>query len=192
MHQIGKDPKVVSLGGERPGQEISLVRWATMCLDKSKGGVGTKSFSKMNKAMLYKWSWRFGNDKNALWRKVICCKYGESVGGWHTYDLRGGYETSLWKEIRKEWFGFIQNAVFVLGDDRRINFWNDVWCGEKSLSSSFASLFSLAVNKEAKVTDIWESRGGTGCWFPTFIRPLNDWELEEMIRFLKTLDDQKF
>ena len=66
------------------------------------------------------------------------------------------------------------------------------WCGEESLSSSFPSLFSLAVNKEAKVADIWESREGAGCWFSTFIRPHNDWELEEMIRFLKTLDDQNF
>ena len=60
------------------------------------------------------------------------------------------------------------------------------------MSSSFPSLFSLAVNKEAKVAEIWESREGVGCLFPTFIRPLNDWDLEEMIRFLKALDDQNF
>ena len=41
-----------------------------MCLDKSKGGIGIKSFSKLNKALLCKWSWRFANDRNALWRKV--------------------------------------------------------------------------------------------------------------------------
>ena len=62
----------------------------------------------------------------------------------------------------------------------------------RHLSSSFPSLFSLALNKEAKVADIWESREGAGCWSPTFIRPLNDWELEEMIRFLQTLHDQNF
>ena len=163
-----------------------------MCSDKSKGGIGIKSFSKMNKALLCKWSWRFTNVRNALWRKVICCKFGEFVGGWHTRDLRGGYGTSLWKEIRKEWLGFIQNVVFPLGDGRRINFWNDVWCGEETLSSSFPSFFSLALNKEAKVANIWESREGAGCWPPTFIRPLNDWELEEMIRFLQTLHDQNF
>ena len=141
-------------------KKISLVRWATVCSDKSKGCVGIKSFSKMNKALLCKWSWRFANDRNALWRKVIYCNYGESVGGWHTYDLRGGYGTSLWKEIRKEWFGFIQNAIFVLGNGRRINFWNDVGCGEESLSSSFSSLFSLVVNKEAKVADSWRVERG--------------------------------
>ena len=163
-----------------------------MCSYKSKGGIEIKSFSKMNKTLLCKWSWRFVNDRNALRRKVICCKFGESVGGWYTCDLRGGYGTSLWKEIRKEWLGFIQNAVFALGDGRRINFRNDVSCGEETLSSSFPFLFSLALNKETKVVDIWESREGAGCWSPTFIRPLNDWELKEMIRFLQTLHDQNF
>ena len=26
------------------------------------------------KALLCKWSWRFANEQNALWRKTICCK----------------------------------------------------------------------------------------------------------------------
>ena len=100
---------------------------------------------------------------SALWRKAICCKFGESIGGWHTRDLRGGYGTSLWKEIRKEWFVFFQNAAFVLGNGRRINFWSDVWCGGEALSNRFPTLFNLATNKEAKVADIWEIReGGRG------------------------------
>ena len=42
-----------------------------MCTEKRKGGIGIKSFSKMNKALLSKWNWRFANDRNSLWRKVI-------------------------------------------------------------------------------------------------------------------------
>ena len=163
-----------------------------MCSNKSKGGIGLKSFSKLNKALLCKWSWKFANYRNALWRKAICCKFGESIGGWHTRELRGGYGTSLWKEIRKEWLGFFQNAVFALGDGRRINFWSDVWCGVETLCNCFPSLFILATNKEAKVVDIWDRREGAGCWSPTFLRSLNDWELEEMTRFLHTLHDQNF
>ena len=97
-----------------------------MCTDKRKGSLGIKSFSKMNKALLCKCSWRSANDRNSLWRKVICSKFGETNGGWHTCDLRGGYGISLWKEIRKEWPSFIQNAVYSQGDGRRINFWKDV------------------------------------------------------------------
>ena len=163
-----------------------------MCSEKSKVGIGLKSFSKLNKALLSKWSWRFANDKNALWRQAICCKFGESTGGWHTRDLRGSYGTSLWKEIRKEWLVFSQNAVFALGDGRRINFWSDVWCGVEALCNHFPNLFNIASNKEAKVADIWDSREGDGCWCPTFLRSLNDWELEEMTRFLQILHDHKF
>ena len=116
----------------------------------------------MNKALLSKWSWRFANDRKSLWRRVIRCKFGESSRGWHTCDLRGGYGTSLWKEIKKEWPSFFQNSVFALGDGRMINFWKDVWCGGEALCARFPSLFNLALNKEARVADIWDSGDGAG------------------------------
>ena len=176
-------------GGSDQDRKISLVRWATVCTDKSKGGIGIKSFSSMNKALLSKWSWRFANERNSLWRKVICSKFGESSGGWHTSDIRGGYGSSLWKDIRKEWPSFLQNSVFALGDGKRINFWKDAWCGEEALCVKYPVLFNLALNKEAKVADMWESNGGVGGWSPIFLRALNDWEIEEMARFLQTLHD---
>ena len=33
-----------------------LVRWGLVCLDKSKGGLGVKCLSTLNKALLCKWS----------------------------------------------------------------------------------------------------------------------------------------
>ena len=60
------------------------------------------------------------------------------------------------------------------------------------MSSSFSSLFNLALNKEAKVADTWDRGEGAGSWSPTFLRPLNDWEIEEMVKFLQTLHDQNF
>ena len=43
-------------GGSDHDKKISLVKWATVCIDKRKGGIGIKSFSSMNKALLSKWS----------------------------------------------------------------------------------------------------------------------------------------
>ena len=60
------------------------------------------------------------------------------------------------------------------------------------MCSSYPSLFNLALNKEATVVYIWDRGQGAGCWSPTFLRPLNDWEIEEMVRFLQTLYDQNF
>ena len=86
--------------GNDHDKKIALVKWATVCTAKRKGGIEIKCFSNMNKALLSKWSWRFANDRKSLWRSAIRCKFGESSGGWHTCDLRGGYGTSPWKEIR--------------------------------------------------------------------------------------------
>ena len=93
-------------GGSDRDRKIYLVRWTTVCMDKSKSGIRIKSFSNMNKALLSKWSWRFANERNSLWRKVICSKFGESCGEWHTSDIKSGYGSSLWKDIRIEWPGF--------------------------------------------------------------------------------------
>ena len=60
------------------------------------------------------------------------------------------------------------------------------------MCNRFSNLFNIATNKEAKDADIWDSREGDGCWSPTFLRFLNDWELEEMTRFLQILHDHKF
>ena len=176
-------------GGNDLVKKVSLVSWATVCTEKIKGGMGIKSFSRMNKALLSKWNWRFANDRNSLWRKVIGIKFGESPDGWHTRDLRGGYGTSLWKEIRKEWSSFFQNEVFSLGDGKRINFWKDVWCGEEAMCSRYPSLFNLASNKEAKIADIWDRDRGVRSWSPNFLRPLNDWEIEKAASFLHTLHE---
>ena len=60
------------------------------------------------------------------------------------------------------------------------------------MCSIYPSLFNLALNKEAMIADIWDSGKGVGCWSPTFLRPLNDWEIKEVERFLQTLCDQNF
>ena len=58
-----------------------------MRTEKKKGGLGLRGFSKMNKALLSKWCWLFANERNSLWTKVICSKFGEGTGGWHSRDI---------------------------------------------------------------------------------------------------------
>ena len=42
------------------------------------------------------------------------------------------------------------------------------------------------------VGDTLDRDRGEGCWSPNFLRTLNDWEIEEVERFLQTLCDQNF
>ena len=94
--------------------------------------------------------------------------------GWNTGDIRGGYGTGLWKDIRKDWHTLSQNAVFSLGDGKRLRFWKDIWCGEVALSNAFPNLFNKAVYKEAMVADVWDFSRVEGGWSPVFVRNFND------------------
>ena len=67
-----------------------------------------------------------------------------------------------------------------------MQFCKGAWCGEVAVCTFFPSLFDLAVHKEATVVDVWDcsrDAGGMVC--------VNDWELEEVERFLLILHNKK-
>ena len=174
-------------GGGNLERKPHLVNWKTVCLQKSRGGLGVRSLSKMNIALFCKWCWRFANERDALWRLVISTKFGEGDGGWNTNDMRGGYGTGLWKDISKEWITFYQNSTSCLGNGRRLRFWKDPWCGGIALCIAFPTLFNLAALKDATAAEVWDSTRVDGGWSPVFQRPFNDSEMEEVERFLLVL-----
>ena len=178
-------------GGGNLVHKPHLVNWNIVCQEKRIGGLGVRGLSMMNQALLCKWCWRFANERDSLWRLVISTKFGEECGGWNTRDIRGGYGTGLWKDIRKEWFTFSQNSIASLGNGRRLGFWKDPWCNETVLCNEFPNLFNLAVHKDARVVDVWDSSREEGGWSPVFLRPFNDWEMEEVERFLHFLVNKK-
>ena len=59
------------------------------------------------------------------------------------------------------------------------------------LSHAFPTLFSLAAHKDARVADVRDSSREDGGWSPVFLRPFNDWEMEEVERFLHFLHNKK-
>ena len=53
-------------GGRALERKTRLVKWAVVCSDKSKGGLGVKCLSTLNRALLGKWSWRFMAENEAF------------------------------------------------------------------------------------------------------------------------------
>ncbi|RVW91675.1 LINE-1 reverse transcriptase-like [Vitis vinifera] len=147
-------------GGGALEKKPHLVKWDTVCLDKSKGGLGVRRLSILNRALLCKWNWCFANERDNLWRRVISRKFGEEEGGWYSKEVREGFGVGFWKDIRKEG-ALLQNRVgFSVGNGRRVKFWKDNWCGNSTLCNSFPSLYAFASYKEAWIDEMWDHSGG--------------------------------
>ena len=62
--------------------------------------------------------------------------------------------------------------------------------GEEALCITFPTLFSLAVQKDAMIREIWDVSNDGG-WSPRFSRPFNDWEMREVVNFMKMIHPRK-
>ena len=81
----------------------------------------------------------------------------------------------VWKAIRW-WWSMVNNILsFVVGNDLRVKFCRDVWCGDLPLWDSYPSLFALVSSKDTWVGECWSNPGEGEGWNPLFTRPFNDW-----------------
>lgn len=132
-------------GGGNQYQKPHLVKWSTVCIEKKMRGFNVRSLSTSIR-LFCNMELVFANDRDALERGVIRRKFGELSVGWCSGASREVW-TSIWKEIRKEWETLLPNAMFLVGEGRRVRFKKDRWCGEEALCPSFPSLFNLAAQK---------------------------------------------
>ena len=164
-----------------------MVKWATVCSPISSGGLGIRKVRLFNATLLGKWLWRFGIEKDALWRQVIKVKYGCIWGGWCTRFVNGLYGVSLWKNISQGWPSFSCHIIYDIGDGFRVKFWQDRWCGEIFLVVSYPELFRFCQDKEASVVELMNFTNGVLFWDVSFFRSVHAWELEALAGFMDTI-----
>ena len=177
--------------GAGEGHKFPLVKWNTICTPFNQRGLAVKNLRLFNTALLGKWLWRFGVEREALWRQVIQAKYGSLGGGWTSNAVQGSHGVGLWKHIRKGWDQFSQFTMFKVGDGSAIRFWTDFWCGSGPLKQTIPELFRLACNKEAYIGDYIVHRNGSIHWDLDFTHLVQDWELESVSTILDLLYSTK-
>ena len=74
-----------------------------------------------------------------------------------------------------------------VGNGKSIKFWKDKWVGELSFEILFPRLYSLSIQKECFVFDVYQIYGGIIKWNLLFRRSLFVWEkelVEDRMRFI--------
>lgn len=65
---------------------------------------------------------------------------------------------------------FNQGLSYVVGDGRQIKFWEDMWCGERSLKEDFLEVYTLAMDQNSNVATCFSVQGEETVWQPILRR----------------------
>ena len=84
-------------GCKDTGRSIPWVKWSKACQQRKNGGLGIIGIEDMNVSLLAKWIWRFKNEEEALWGKVIRSIHGEN-GGMNDDEVKKMHPCT-WKSI---------------------------------------------------------------------------------------------
>ncbi|GJT00845.1 RNA-directed DNA polymerase, eukaryota [Tanacetum coccineum] len=57
-------------------KKIAWIKWTKVLAPKKHGGLGVSSFYALNRALLFKWMWRFLSRDNSLWFRTILAIHG--------------------------------------------------------------------------------------------------------------------
>jgi len=109
------------------------------------------------------------NEKDSLWRRVVRSKYVIMILDGIPLNLVV-LGQSLLRFIHKGWGRFYHHFSFEVGAASSMLFWHDCWCQEGPLRDLFASLYVLAVNRDATIAYYYHHGLGAVVWYPVFIR----------------------
>ncbi|GJZ87097.1 hypothetical protein Tco_0658707 [Tanacetum coccineum] len=123
----------LSIGGRLTllNSKASWVKWNYVLADKVNGGLGVSSLFALNRGLMTKWLWKFYDQKNCLWSKVI----------------RAIHEV---KELQKQGVNVLDCLSLKLGNGESTSFWHDNWSGVGVAKDIFPRLFALEDRKELK------------------------------------------
>ncbi|GJS69816.1 RNA-directed DNA polymerase, eukaryota [Tanacetum coccineum] len=141
---------------EGSGSKVNWVGWNHVLASKEKGGLGVSSFFALNRALLFKWVWRYISQIPSLWTRFITAIHGSRGAVEGTSSSRN----SPWLDIIKDLSSLKTKGIDLLGfakkkvrNGEKTLFWDDLWIGEDVLKSQFPRLFALESQKDISVAE---------------------------------------
>ncbi|XVE80966.1 hypothetical protein DITRI_Ditri15bG0024200 [Diplodiscus trichospermus] len=167
-------------------EKLSIGGRSNICNSIDNGRLGIVDLKLKNRALMNRWIWRFGVEKDALWRKVVDAKYDGSEYDLLPNVLNYRNFSSMWKNITKPLMyndeftnTFVSSMGFSLGNGGMIKFWDVEWISGCILKLSFPHIFALAMNKDGRVKDYGRFVNNEWRWEIALRRGLFGWETQQ-------------
>ncbi|KAL1095127.1 hypothetical protein V6Z11_D06G134800 [Gossypium hirsutum] len=133
-------------------KKVPLVKWETVCQEKSNGGMGIHCSASMNTTLLAKLGWELENGDSALWAHVLRSKYlngdGAATSFWcDRWLVNGSIMENFEVVVSLEFHHLTVKDVVMDTSERNPNFWTASSYGNFSVSFAYELLmFNAPVN----------------------------------------------
>ncbi|GKD04019.1 RNA-directed DNA polymerase, eukaryota, reverse transcriptase zinc-binding domain protein [Tanacetum coccineum] len=142
-------------GVDNSDRKIAWIGWKKVLAAKKHGGLGISSFFALNRALLFKWIWRFISDTQSLWAQVIRAIYRKE-GMLDRQSINS--KSSPWTEIIREVHSLSNKDIDLIsfakrkvGNGENTSFWNQKWYADLPLKNLFPRIFALEIDKDISV-----------------------------------------
>ncbi|GJX54549.1 RNA-directed DNA polymerase, eukaryota, reverse transcriptase zinc-binding domain protein [Tanacetum coccineum] len=142
-------------GTDVKSRKPSWVRWKSVMASKDAGGLGVSSLFALNRALMFKWVWRFISQKNSLWTRVISALHGDA--GKIGKQITSTYP-STWLNIVQEVEALKMQGLDLLsfinpklGNGLNTSFWDVPWRGDTALKELAPRIYALETLKDISV-----------------------------------------
>ncbi|GJV49454.1 hypothetical protein Tco_1439666 [Tanacetum coccineum] len=134
--------KFFFLGSDLEDAKMTWVSWRKVMAHKQYGGLGVSSLFALNRALLFKWIWRFLTNEAGLWLNVVKVIHGDNGSLAHSPPSRFG--CSVWigelkaiDSLKSRGVDLMEFCNKVIGNGNNSMFWQDTWLGQVCLRKNF-------------------------------------------------------
>ncbi|GKB96765.1 RNA-directed DNA polymerase, eukaryota [Tanacetum coccineum] len=146
-------------GVQHGEKKITWVKWSKVLASKKYGGLGVSSFYALNRALLFKWVWRFISKDNSLWSRLISSIHGSQFQA-HSFRYSSTWNVIVREVnvIKNQGIDLLSHCKIRVGSGLHTSFWNAIWLGDSAFSALFPRIYALETNKNCTMADNLDDR----------------------------------
>jgi hypothetical protein len=133
-----------------------LDNWQLVAQKKEVGGFGIPDMRSLNMPLLSSWIFRYGLQSESIWVKIVDHKYNNNSPNIICSDRTA--ISPFWKGVMWALQAARMGFKWLVGNGRKVRFWEDHWFDNSSLAIQFWPLYVINDQQGKTINQVWDGQ----------------------------------
>ena len=117
--------------------KYQLANWQLVAQMKEVGGFGIPDMRNLNLSLLSSWIFRYGLQSESIWVKIVDHNHKYNTNKPNFMCSNSPTASPFWKGVMWALQAARMGIKWLVGDGKRVRFWEDHWFGNSSLAIQY-------------------------------------------------------